>query len=282
MLLGALMAFDSTAATSQLPGIIGQIKLYKVRQSESLVEIARRFDLGYNAIVAANPGVDPYVPKPGTTVTIPTSWIPPAVTVRPSVVVNLPEFRLYFFPKDPFAVVASFPLGIGDEGTDTPAGRYTVRYKATAPSWYPPKSIRRNRPALPRVVPPGPANPLGSHAIALSQDGILIHGTNKPWGVGRRASHGCLRLYPEDIPTLFSLVREGMLVEIVNQPVKIGVKGERVFVEVHRYLNEQRSAGDVLHMLAERDLLSQIDLAKVVRVFEEKRGVPVDVSPAHP
>jgi len=267
------------AATLPLAdGFVGELQQYRVREKESLVEIARKFDLGFNAIVAANPGIDPFIPKAGTHITIPTAWILPAVSMRPAIVINIPEFRLYYYPKGSAGKVITFPLGIGDEGRDTPLGKYRVIEKIAKPAWYVPESIRAKESRLPKVVPPGPDNPMGSHALRLSRDGVLIHGTNRPWGIGRRSSHGCLRLYPEDIASLFQLVPRGMLVVIVNQPIKVGAKGERVFVEAHRYKRAESTVGQAMHLLADRNLLVRTDFAKLIRAMEEKKGVPVDIS----
>lgn len=251
---------------------------YKIADNESLVEIARQFDLGFNAIVAANPGVDPFIPKPGTIITIPTAWILPAVSMRPAIVINIPEFRLYYFPEAPSGATVTFPLGIGDEGTDTPVGSYTVVEKIAKPAWHVPESIRANERGLPRVVLPGPDNPMGSHALRLSQKSILIHGTNRPWGIGRRSSHGCLRLYPEDIVRLFEMVPKGIGVVIVNQPLKVGGGVNKVFVEVHQYEREESSVEQALQLLADSNLLTRTDFAKLIVAMEEKKGLPVDVT----
>lgn len=276
--IGAAAPSPRAATLPQSAGFIGELQQYRVREKESLVEIARKFDLGFNEIAAANPGVDPFIPKAGSLITIPTAWILPAVSARPAIVVNIPELRLYYFGRKSSGKVSTFPLGIGDEGKDTPLGNYTVTQKIVHPAWYVPASIRATSPKLPKVVPPGPNNPMGSHALRLSRDGILIHGTHRPWGIGRRSSHGCLRLYPEDIVKLFKLVPEGMRVVIVNQPVKVGARGRKVFVEVHRYKHLESSVGQTLRMLAERKLLDRTDFAKVIRAMEEKRGVPVEVT----
>ena len=140
--------------------------------------------------------------------------------------------RLYQFPRAAGAPMM-FPVGVGSEGWTTPVGTFSVIQKQVNPRWYPPASIRREEPDLPAMVPPGPDNPLGTHALRLSKGSILIHGTDKPFGVGRKASHGCLRLYPEDIPLLFERVPVGTQVTIVREPVKVGVRAGRVYVEVH-------------------------------------------------
>jgi L,D-transpeptidase ErfK/SrfK len=258
-------------------GLVGDRQQYEVKNDESLIEIARKFDLGYNAIVDANPGIDPFIPPKGAILTIPTAWILPAVSTRPAIIINIPEFRLYYFPESPSGSVVTFPLGIGDEGKDTPVGNYTVIEKTVNPAWNVPHSIRKEE-GLPEVVPPGPNNPMGSHAMRLSLPSVLIHGTDRPWGIGRRSSHGCLRLYPEDIVRLYKLVPKGTRVVIVNQPLKVGAKGGRIYLEAHRYDDEEPGVGQAMQMLADRNLLGRTDFASVIRSVEERTGVPVDVT----
>lgn len=258
--------------------VLGELQQYRVQEKDTLVEIARKFGVGFNAILSANPGVDPFVPQPGTLITIPTAWIVPVGLAGSHLLVNLPEFRLYYFPEAPSDPVLTFPLGIGDEGKDTPLGSYTVIAKAVAPAWYVPKSIRATDPRLPAVVPPGPDNPMGTHALRLSKDRILIHGTNRPFGIGRRSSHGCLRLYPEDIRQLYEVAPKGLRVFIVNQPIKVGVKDGRVFVEVHHYGGEKPTLAQALQLLGSRKLLVMVDFARLSRAVEERKGIPVDVT----
>ena len=253
-----------------------RVRHYRVAEHESLVELARRFDLGFDSIVSANPGVDPFVPDAGTMLDIPCAWILPEIARRPAIVINVPEFRLYYFASS--GPAATFPLGIGDEGTETPLGSYTVVEKITGPSWHVPASIRATARALPKVVPPGPDNPMGSHALRLSLPSVLIHGTNKPWGIGRRSSHGCLRLYPEDIVTLFKLVPKGTRVEIIHQPLKVAVQGERVFLESHRCEREEVGIGAALRLLADRNLLQFVDFSLLARAVAEKKGLPVEIT----
>lgn len=260
-------------------GVIGEIQQYRVREGESLIEIARSFDLGFNAITAANPDADPIIPEPGSLITIPTAWILPSVNIQSAIVINIPEFRLYYLPSHPADTAVTYPLGIGDEGKDTPTGTFTVIDKIANPSWHVPDSIRAQDADLPAIVPPGPDNPMGSHALRLSLKSVLIHGTNRPWGIGRRSSHGCLRLYPEDIVCLYRLVAKGTPVVIVNQPIKIGASGELVFVEVHGYGREPDDAvGKAMHLLSDRRLLGMVDFAKLRRAVIERRGFPIDVT----
>jgi L,D-transpeptidase ErfK/SrfK len=271
----------SRASGYQTAGLIGDLKDYTVGPNESLIEVARKFDLGFNAIVAANPGVDPWVPPPGSLIYLPTAWILPDMPSLPGIVINIPELRLYYFSRKSADPVVTFPLGIGDQGRDTPAGRYRVIEKIRRPAWHVPNSIRSESISLPKIVPPGPDNPLGSHALRLSRAGILIHGTNRPWGIGRRSSHGCLRLYPEDIAKLFEMVPNGTRVTVINQPIKACALEGRVFVEAHRPESGDSSVGQALHLLADKNLLVRTDFAKLVRAMEEMKGMPVDITLSH-
>lgn len=274
----ASSSFATAAMFQDGGGIIGASQQYTIGKGESLVEVARRFDIGYYSIVNANLGVDPFVPEPGTIVTVPTEWIVPRVKSDPDIVINLPEYRLYLFPQGKHGAVFTFPLGIGDEGAETPLGSYTVIQKITSPSWHVPDSIRHEVPGLPPIVPPGPSNPLGTHALRLSRGKIMIHGTNRPWGIGRRSSHGCLRLYPEDITTLFDLAHIGMSVVVVYQPLKICVRDGKVLIEVHRSQENEPTVGQALKRLYDEGLLTKTDFSKLVRAMLEKKGVPVEVS----
>ncbi|KAF0218881.1 MAG: ErfK/YbiS/YcfS/YnhG family [Geobacteraceae bacterium] len=260
--------------------VIGRVRSHTVKKGESLMEIARRFDLGFNEIAEANPGLDPFVPGKGAKVVIPASWIVPDAAPADGIVINLSEMRLYYFvTSGDERLVITFPIGIGSEENDTPVGEFRLIQKIEDPSWHVPASIMKEKPELPRVVPPGPDNPLGSHAMRLSERDILIHGTNKPWGVGRKVSHGCIRLYPEDIPYLFERVPVGARVTIVRQPVKVGVKGGKVYIEAHRdqfenidYFNEATG------LLIKNNLLNGVNAQKLFQAIGERKGIPVDIS----
>lgn len=260
--------------------VIGMVRTDTIREGDSLVELARRNDVGFNAIAEANPELDHFVPTTGAMVTVPTGWIVPRAATPRVIVINLSEMRLYYrFRAKGARLLVTFPIGIGSEGADTPLGSYRVIEKLVDPAWYVPASVKKEKPELPPVVPAGPDNPLGSHALRLSERSILIHGTNKPWGVGRRVSHGCIRLYPEDIPRLFRLVSLGTPVTVVREPVKVGVKGGRVYIEVHR--DDDAKVGyleEATRLLAERRLLERVDSVKLYATILEKRGVPVDIT----
>jgi L,D-transpeptidase ErfK/SrfK len=252
--------------------IIGNVSMYTIKKDESLIEIARKFDIGFNAINEANPGLDEFLPGTGKTVKIPTEWILPDVRYRKGIVVNLSEMRLYLFPDKRPQSVITYPIGIGDEGKDTPVGTYRIIEKIVNPYWYVPESIRKEKPEL-----PGSDNPLGTHALRLSLPTVLIHGTDRPYGIGRRVSHGCMHLYPEDIPQLFDLVRVDEQVTIIREPVKIGVGHGKIYAEVHsdgngNYLQE------AINELIRKNLYEKVDLMKLSRVVEKTNGIPTDIT----
>ncbi len=261
--------------------VLGSVVRYKVKGNESLYEIARTYKTGFNKIVAANPGIDPLVPGKGTSLIIPTSWVLPDIVLDRGIVINISEMRLYyFFEKSGVHRVRTYPVGIGDEGANTPAGTFRVTEKITNPSWRVPASIRKERPELPNVVPPGPDHPMGSHAMRLSKGTILIHGTDVPWGIGKRVSHGCIRLYPEDIKELFRLVSVNTKVIIVRQPVKAGMSRGKVYVEVNKDPERKRYdyLGEAVSLLRKKGLSDHISMEKLQKAIREKKGYPVDVS----
>lgn len=284
------------------------MQTHRIRGDESLIDLARRYDLGYAELVAANPGVDPWVPGQGTRILLPTAHlVPPGL--RQGIVVNLAEQRLYVFPASGAAGsgaddsksgrasswVRSFPIGVSREGWSTPLGATRVKRKRANPTWYPTLSARREDPTLPDMVGAGPENPLGTHALYLGWPRYLIHGTNEPDGVGRRVSRGCIRLYPEDIVRLFEVAPLETPVRVIHEPVKLARVGNDVFLEVHPNLDD-------LAQLEEKGRLeplrpenrppklrprirafagaasSRIDWRLVYQTATERRGVPVRIS----
>lgn len=223
--------------------VIGAVASIDARAEDTLLDIARRHGLGYEDIIRANPEVDPWLPGEGTEVVLPTRFVLPPGPRR-GVVLNLAEYRLYYFPKpapgEP-AVVMTYPMSIGRMDWATPLGETHIVSKVERPTWYPPDSVRQEHEAdgrtLPRTVPPGPDNPLGEFAMRLGLPGYLIHGTNRPAGVGMRVTHGCIRMFPEDIEFLFGQVSVDTPVRIINEPVKLGWDGDRLVMEVHRTLD---------------------------------------------
>ena len=218
------------------------------RQEDTLLDVAREYDIGQNEIVLVNPDVDRWMPGTKVQILIPKNRILPD-TPREGLTLNLPEYRLYYFSKD--NRVITHPVSIGRQDWNTPLGKTKVVTKKKDPSWTPPASIKKEHAEkgeiLPDVVPAGPDNPLGLFAMRLGIPGYLIHGTNKPYGVGMRVSHGCIRMYPEDIEKLFPEVRVGMPVYIINQPVKIGWHDQKIYIEVHPQLEGEELAYEVLY-----------------------------------
>ncbi len=246
-LLAAALPIAVQAEQYELPpegtDVIGALAVVTSREDDTLLDIARRHGLGYEDIVRANPQVDTWLPGEGTEVVLPTRYVLPSVA-RTGVVLNLAEYRMYYFPEpkdgEP-AIVMTYPMSIGRMDWETPLGLTRVVAKARNPTWYPPESVRAEHAAdgdpLPRIVPPGPKNPLGKYAMRLGIPGYLIHSTNRPAGVGMRVTHGCIRMFPEDIRFLFNLVAVDTPVRIINEPVKVGWDGDELVMEVHRALD---------------------------------------------
>jgi L,D-transpeptidase ErfK/SrfK len=253
----------------------GRVGSHTIRFDESLVELARSSDVGYNEMMAANPGIDPFIPDVGTIVTIPGRWILPDMPKRTGIVINLAEMRLYYFRSG--ELVETFPVGIGDEGWETPTGVYRIVEKIANPSWHVPESIRKQRPELPKVLPPGKGNPLGSHALRLSSRKILIHGTDHPFGIGRKVSHGCIHLYPEDIRVLFRKVRLDTSVTIVRQQVKATLANGRVLVEAHAEGNKNLER-EATALLEGKGLMDRVDPDKLHSALQARSGMPTDVT----
>ncbi|MCM0082604.1 L,D-transpeptidase family protein [Geomonas sp. Red32] len=284
LLLLAGMGSGSRALAAEVAfhgGVGGELKSLAAGEDDSLLEIARAHDLGYNEITSANPGVDPFVPDPGTKITLPTRWILPETPAEQGIVVNLADMRLYLFPGHRGKSVTTFPIGIGDEGWDTPLGTYSIIEKIEKPAWHVPASIRAQKPELPAVVPPGPDNPLGSHALRLSIGTVLIHGTDRPYGIGMRVSHGCMHLYPEDITALFRRVPVGTRVTIVDQPVKVAFSGGRVLVEVHEDVRQAPGRDlerEVRSLLEKKGVTAMVDQEKLKQALAARSGVVTDVT----
>jgi L,D-transpeptidase ErfK/SrfK len=290
--------------------VIGAVATVTARHEDTLVDIARRHGLGYQDIVRANPGVNVWLPGEGTEVVLPTQYVLPPGP-REGVVLNLAEYRLYYYPKadaGETAYVMTYPISIGRMDWETPLGKTTVISKVRDPSWYVPKSVREEHAAegrpLPPVVPPGPDNPLGRYAMRLGLPGYLIHGTNRPAGVGMRVTHGCVRMFPEDIEFLFGNIDLKTPVRIINEPIKIGWVGDELVMEVHPVLEsalpqlEEDSATGEVKEIAFEDLppakdpltyvterfiattaerAGQLDWNLAEQLIERSDGIPVPI-----
>ena len=255
--------------------VVGSFRNHTVVPKENLLDIARKYGLGFNEIRILYPKMDSWLPTPGRRLTIPTRWILPS-TKHYGLVINLPELRLYhFFPK--YSMVTTFPVGIGDLGWETPEVTGKVIHRQVDPTWVVPKSLREKYKVA--SIPPGPNNPLGKYWIGLSMDGYGIHGTNFPWGVGRLISHGCIRLYPEHISLLYNEVYVKTPVEIIYEPVKIGILGDSIFMEVHPDIYG-RIPDMYLHAkqrLMDLDLWNSVPVETVKEILRKRNGIPIHV-----
>lgn len=265
--------------------VIGRMSFFRIQSKDTLLDVARYYDLGYNEIIDANPGVDAWIPKPGGSVLLPTAWIIPDGDHR-GLVVNIPEMRLYYFrPTGPDVVtVTTYPVGLGRDEWRTPRAKFRIRGKTVNPSWIPPASIRaehrRDGRPLPGVIPGGaPDNPLGKYRLELTLPLYGIHGTNIPWGVGMQVSHGCVRLYPEDIERLFPMVAVGTPGEFTYQPVKVGLRDSHIFVEVHQdiYGLIPGLYREALRLIEKFGAQACVDWSRVKRAVLSQSGVPTDV-----
>jgi L,D-transpeptidase ErfK/SrfK len=294
--VGAAVPVLASAATYLLPSgsdtVIGEVQRVIARHEDTLLDIGRTHGVGYEEIVAANPGVDPWLPGNGTEVLIPSRYILPDAP-REGIVVSLAEHRLYYFPParagEPL-VVKTYPISIGKMDWKTPLGRTRIINKRERPAWYPPESVRKEHALegnpLPKVVPPGPDNPLGEYAMRLDIPGgaYLIHGTNRPAGVGMQVTHGCIRMFPEDIAEFYKLVPVNTRVLMIDQPYKMGWQGSELYIEVHTPLQGQistdaHSLTNITRLLvsATQDRTIAIDWARAEKAFIRATGVPEPV-----
>ncbi len=288
LLLPLLFTFAAprTASASQYmidDDTVGSLSVYRTKYEDTLYELSRRFNVGLVEMLAANPGVDVWQPKPDTRLIIPNAHILPSY--RKGIVVNLSELRLYYFADN--NRVYTFPIGIGREGWKTPLGEMRIARKKKDPVWVPPESIRKEDPTLPEVVPAGEDNPMGGYALYLNKGTYAIHGTNRPYGVGKRSSHGCLRMYPEDIEKLFYLAKEGTRVTVIDQPYAVGWRGEKLYITINPtqeqadIISEEYRAPHPVDMPEVYDAVKKaakgasVDWYAVEQAVAKQSGVPV-------
>ena len=232
--ISLILLFANNAWSQEIidTNIIGEQQNYKIKKGDRLFKIARANHLSVAEMTLANPQIDnPANIYVGKNLILPFSHILPNAA-KEGIVINLAESRLYYFPTDSQQVF-TVPIAVGAEGSDTPTGKTAIVRKRKDPTWTPPAKLREDNPDLPEVIPAGPNNPLGKYAMDLSWPRFLIHGTNDPKSIGNKESHGCIRLYPEDIESLFALVEVGTKVNIVDQPIKIGWVGNKIYIESH-------------------------------------------------
>lgn len=298
-----LCTCSQTAISESFPlnedsdSVVGSIKSAMVRPGESLVDIAREFDLGYDQIILANPGVNRWIPEPETRVILPHLYVLPG-SARRGLVLNLAELRLYFYPpkmSGGVREVITHPISIGRMDWRTPLGQTSVIRKEVNPAWYPPQSIRREHEqdgeVLPDFIAGGdPENPLGRFALKLGLPSYLIHGVDerKAYGIGMRVTHGCIRMYPEDIEDLFPQVTTGTPVLIINEPIKLGQRDGIIYLQVHQPLDEIEVEGmaapprvqtlEVLHFIEERLGTGVVDAEVIHEITQGGSGIPVEIA----
>jgi L,D-transpeptidase ErfK/SrfK len=269
--------------------VVGDVQTAIAKYEDTLSDIGRRYGIGYEEIISANPGVDSWLPGADVKVTIPSRYILPDAP-RDGIVINLPEHRLYYYPKPKkgeSAIVVTYPISVGKMDWKTPLGLTRIVDKRVKPSWTPPETVRREHEAdgnpLPKVVPPGPDNPLGEYAMRLDIPGgaYLIHGTNRPVAVGMPVTHGCIRMFPEDIEQFFKIVPVKTPVRIVHQSSKAGWQGDVLYVEVHPPLegNDDPDAYSLTNITrslvaATKDRPAKVDWVRAEQIFRKASGVP--------
>lgn len=292
LLIGFLLPQICLANYYSLPedgsNIIGEVQTTQVKEGDSLESLARNYNLGYYEILEANPNIDPLNLEPGTELVIPTKFILPDAP-RQGIVVNLSELRLYYYTEDGKQVLTE-PVGIGRQGWETPEGEAVITDRRENPTWTAPTSVRvdmaKRGVYVPPKVPPGPGNPLGKHAMRLSMVGYVIHGTNRPNGVGRRVSAGCIRMFPEGVEKLYTDVTVGSKIKIVDQPVKIGWSQGQMYLEVHRPLSETKQKYRGHYQSHVKKLIKQalkshpqkVDWQQVRVLVDNEIGIPEKIS----
>lgn len=268
---------------------VGEMEMYRAKYEDTLVHLARKHGLGFVEMRAANPKLDPWIPGEGTRVVLPTQSLLPDAP-REGIVINLPEMKLYLFEKPGQAPIV-YSISPGREGLNTPVGQTTIQAKKVGPTWTPTPRMIKEDPTLKPFYPPGPDNPMGTHALYLGWPEMRIHGTNKPYAIGRRASSGCIRMYPESIKDIFSRVPVGTKVTSVDQPVKVGWIGSKMYVEVSPtqeqslrveemgdFKSYEITAADMKRITAKAgSFADRIDWEAVRKAVREHRGYPVPV-----
>ncbi len=270
--------------------VIGELATITTRQGDTLPDIARHFSLGFNDITGANPNVNVWVPRAGSRVLLPLQFILPDEAPRQGIVLNVATMRIYYYPEDAQDNrIFTYPVGVGREGWDTPTGHMRITEKKEQPEWRVPASIRKEHAQmgdpLPAVVPPGPDNPLGAFAMRLSRPEYLIHGTNKPYGIGMRVSHGCVRLYPEDIQPLFQSVATRTDVHLIDQPYLLGWRDGVLYLEAHPPLQQnnkkrKKFISDLVRKIEHEEKSGKtiVDWDRVERIVTTASGVPEPIT----
>ncbi|MBB70813.1 MAG: L,D-transpeptidase [Legionellales bacterium] len=295
ILLAGLLPINNAQAIEFYPlppageHLIGEVIEDYVQPGDNLTTIARRNSVGHIELQKANPGINFNRLKPQQKIIIPNHYVLPNAK-REGIVVNLSEMRLYYFPPNENLVITA-PISIGKEGWETPVATTTIIDKVADPSWRVPKSIRAASAAkgrrLPEIVPPGPKNPLGQYALRLNMNSLLIHGTNNPRSIGKQVSSGCIRLYPQDIETLFYDVPTGTPVQIVNEPYKLGWSNGKLYLEAHEPVENNNEIAAIIDYQslvrqANYHIGAPIDWHKVEIIAKQEQGIPTNIIEPQP
>ena len=256
--------------------VIGSPTTCKIKPKDTMLDIARRNGLGYNSVDLLYPRMDAWVPPDGKRLVLPTFWVAPP-TQHQQLVINIAELRLYFFDKST-GTIQTNPIGIGDEGWESPLGTFSIVEKRPSPTWYIPQSLQAKYGMA--SMPPGPENPLGEFMLKFSAGAYGIHGTAMPWGVGRLVSHGCIRCYPEHIRILYPQVSVGTKLEVIYEPIKFGQKDGQVYVEIHP--DVYRRIPDFIKYatdkLAQQPFVDRVDQKRYLMAVRLQSGVPTNVA----
>ena len=294
-LAGCSMLFCGSAFAAEFPlpaagsNMVGQLQVVIARHQDTLLDIARHYDVGYNEIRAANPGVDPWLPGDGTHVLIPTQYILPPKPWT-GIIINIPERRLFYFPAGQ-NVVYTYPVGIFRPKWPNPLGSTRIIAKVRNPTWTVPKNIQEEHAKagepIPAFFPAGPNNPMGELALETGWSQIFIHGTNKPWGVGMRVSHGCFHVYPENEVQLFKMVKVGTPVTTIDQPYVVGTDGNgQLYLQSFKPLeayskggNAQQRAVNAISVFEKRVRHNWvIDWQRVIRLVQTPNTIPTGIN----
>lgn len=270
-LVATLLSGTAQAAQWPMPAqsdLVGEVQIHIASHEDTFADIGKARHFGYLEMVAANPHVDAWLPGEGKEVVLPSRYVLPNVE-RTGIVMNLAEYRLYFFAKD--GSLHTYPIGIGREGWSSPVNTTTIVQKTPNPGWTPPKSILKEHAEagdpLPAYVPPGPDNPLGPYKMTLGLPGYLIHGSNKKFGIGMRVSHGCFRMLNHNVLELADMVPVGTKVRIINEPYKLGWDGDDLYLEAHTPLDEHGAPSVVdKHQLVLNLINSRPDIKEQARI----------------
>lgn len=281
LLVGGERVAAQARSAPPLAPIVGVPQKTLIEPDDTLLDVAYRFRLGFDRVARLNPGVSVWIPNPGTVIDLPTQHILPDAPQQ-GLVINVPEMQLYDFTRPGRPEL--YAVAIGDEMDPSLIGTFRIGAKREHPTWTVPASIRAEKPELPAVVPPGPDNPLGDYWMTIGNTSYGVHGTNNPWSIGRMATHGCVRLYNDQMAQLFAHVKVGTPIRLMYQSVKLGRLGDGIYVEAHPdlYGREPDRAEAALRRLDGLGLASAVDASRLRQAIADEQGVPIRIGTLPP